>query len=137
MAHLPNAGETTTPLRLTRSEWALFRKGELLHPTVARWLGERERRPASGDATTPDERACYLQAGTALERAEAAARRWPQRFAKPSDRVAWAALTLLHPGIEQSPEVAAVLNAPTAPGEPIETLDALSPMLNAICLKAT
>jgi hypothetical protein len=137
LACLHGAGETTTSLRLTHSEWALFIRGELLHPTVARWLGERSLRPKSGDTTTPDERACYLQASAALERAEAAARRWPQRFAKPSDRVAWAALTLLHPGIEQSPEVATALDAPTASGEPIETLDALSPMLSVICLKAT
>jgi len=137
LAQLRSAGEVASPLRLTYSEWALFMKGELLHPTVARWLGERALRPASGGATTPDERACYLQASAALERAEAAARRWPQRFVKPSDRVAWAALVLLHPNIEQSPKVATALNEPAAPGEPIETLDALSPMLSAMCLKAT
>lgn len=138
LAQLRSSGEVATPLRLTQTEWAAFMKGALLHPTVARWLGERA---GSSDTTsTPDTRDCYRRASAALERAEAAARRWPPRFPRPSDRVAWAALVLLHPDIEQCAEVVAALTLPIAAGdppEPIETLDALSPMLSAMCLKAT
>jgi len=136
LAQLKSPGEATTPLRLSQAEWLSFMQGEQLHQTVARWLGARSQsqagHPASGDA-----RACYAQALAALERAEAAARRWPQRFTKPADHTAWAALTLLHPGIETNADVLAALNAPSPADEPLETLDTLSPALHALRLKAT
>ena len=140
LALLQSSAEVASPLRLTHGEWAAFMTGALLHPTVARWLGELALQPNQSEASPVDAGACYAQAGVALERAEAAARRWPRRFADPADRVAWAVLSLLHPGIEQSPDVVAMLNAPAEPDEPhepIETLDALSPTLNTLRLKAT
>lgn len=137
LALLQSSAEVASPLRLTHGEWAAFMTGALLHPTVARWLGELARQPNQSEAGPADAGACYAQARVALERAEAAACRWPQRFADPADRVAWAVLSLLHPGIEQSPDVVAMLNASAEPDEPIETLNALSPTLNALRLKAT
>lgn len=137
LAQLRSPGEVATPLRLTQSDWAAFMKGAWLHPTVARWLGERARRAASCGASPPNASACYLQANAALELAEAAALRWPHRFSKPADRAAWAALTLLYPDIEQRPEVASTLNEPTTADDPIETMDTLSLALSAMCQKAT
>lgn len=137
MAQLQSSNEVSTPLRLSRNEWITFMKGELLHPTVARWLGERARQPGQSNVGAPDARTLYAQANAALDRAEAATRRWPLRFAGSADRVAWAVLILLYPGIEQRPDVLDLLNATAEPDEPTETLHALSPMLNSLQLKAT
>lgn len=134
LARLQSAGETTTPLHLTSGEWAAFMQGELLHPTVARWLGASEARP--GPTHPHDAATAYRRAATALEQVDAAARRWPHRFASSADRVAWAVLALLHPDIGQGHDIATVLDAAPEPSEPIETLNALSPMLDALCLKA-
>ncbi len=136
LVQLKSPSEVAASLRLTQAEWRSFMQGELLHQTVARWLGERAQLPRN-DRPPPDAPACYKQAHAALERTEAAARRWPQRFAKPADHAAWAALTLLHPGVETHHDVVAVLNAPPEADEPLETLDTLSPLLSALRLKAT
>lgn len=130
LRQLRSRSETALPLRLSRSEWAAFIKGDLLHPTVARWLGEQ---PTSRQHTA---KACYAQSAAALEKADSAMRLWPQRFASASDRIAWAVLALLHGDIQQIPAIVAALNAVAAPGEPIETLNALSPLLHAMCLEA-
>lgn len=137
LAWLRSSEETVTPLRLTQSEWAVFMRGELLHPMLARWLGERALRAASGSASAPDVRTCYLQANAALERAQVAAQRWPRRFTRPSDRVAWAALTLLYPDIDQRAEVVNLLDDPVVANEPLETLDDLSSTLSVICQKVS
>lgn len=137
LVQLKSGSETASPLRLTGPEWAEFMQGDLLHQTVARWLGELAAKPEAEQAQRRSTRDCYAQAHAALEQAEAAARRWPQRFATPADRAAYAALNLLHPGIDQSPEFVAALNAPPAPDEPIETLDAMSTALHAMRLRTT
>nr|WP_290687457.1 DUF4123 domain-containing protein [Aquabacterium sp.] len=131
LRQLRSTSEAATPLRLSRTEWASFIKGDLLHPTVARWLGEQ---PATSRHAT---QSCYAKSTVALEQADAAMRRWPQRFANASDRIAWAVLTLLHGDIQRMPAIVASLDAATQPGEPLETLNALSPLLHAMCLKAT
>lgn len=136
LAQLKSPSEVATPLRLSQAEWRSFMQGELLHQTVARWLGERAQSQADHQ-TSLDARACYARAHVAIERTEAAARRWPQRFTKPADHTAWTALTLLYPGIDTSPDVLAALNVPPQADEPLETLDTLSPALNALRLKAT
>ena len=137
LARLRSSEEVATPLRLTQSEWAVFMRGELLHPTLARWLGELALRSASGEAGPPDTRTCYLQANAALEHAQAAARRWPSRFTRPADHVTWAALSLLYPDIDRRAEVVNLLNEPVAANEPVETLDDLSATLSAICQKVS
>lgn len=137
LARLCSFDELATPLRLTPGEWAVFMKGELLHPTVARWLGERALRAASEDTSLLDATTCYLQANAALERAHAAARRWPHRFMRSSDHATWAALALLHPDIDQRADVMNLLNERALPNEPVETLDDLSVTLSAICQKVS
>jgi len=127
---LQSRSESATPLRLDSAEWASLCKGELLHPTIARWQAELPTQ------TPRPPGVCYAKATAALEQAEGAVAVWPQRFTSPADRMAWAALTLLHPDIGQTPAVIAALNAEPEPGEPIETLNTLSTSLNALCLKA-
>jgi hypothetical protein len=137
LSRLRSPEEAVTPLRLSQREWAVFMRGELLHPTLARWLGQRALRAASGSASAPDARMCYTQANAALERAQAAALRWPRRFTRPSDRVAWAALTLLYPDIDQRAEVVNLLDDPVVANELLETLDDLSSTLSLICEKVS
>ncbi|MBL0730556.1 hypothetical protein [Piscinibacter sp. HJYY11] len=137
LASLCSSDVLAIPVRLTQSEWTEFMKGDLLHPAVARWLGERALRATSGDASALETTSCYLQANAALERAQAAARRWPHRFTRLSDHVTWAVLALLHPDIDRRADVAHLLNERPLTNEPVETVDDLSATLSAICQKVS
>lgn len=138
----PTQAAGTAEVRLSRSEWAEFMRGELVHPTVARWLGEVDSNRMNQDAPArfdvpSDVSAAYAQAARALEQAQLAAHRWPRRFTVPADRTAWAALALLHADIAHRAEVVAVLDATPESEEPIDSIDVLSAQLNAICQKGT
>lgn len=137
LAQLTHAGDEVEPLRLGTEEWKLFMRGERMHVTAARWLGELV---LSGDQT-PRERAqqdgeIYARVAAALGRAEQAAQRWPTRFTHTRDQDAWAALSLLHPGLEGDARVRAALQAqPEEEGEPAESMHTLSGALRALMLK--
>lgn len=137
LAVLESPEEEATPLRLSPSEWLSFMQGELLHQTIARWLGAEADLLQRIPQAQRDEAECYAQALSALKQAEAAARRWPQRFVQQEDQVAWAALTLLHPGFGLSRDEMAVLSEPPRADEAPATLSTLSPKLSAMRLKAT
>jgi hypothetical protein len=86
---LHSLGETAMPLRFTEPEWRKLARGEEVHSPVAMALGA-----AVDGWRLPDDP--YEGVSRALDLADAAAKRWPQRLADPRDRAAWAALCLLH-----------------------------------------
>lgn len=134
---LTHADDESDPLRLTAEEWALFMQGERMHVTTARWLGELAR---SGDRDLCEgewqDDDIYTRVVASLDRAELAAQRWPSRFVHPRDRSAWAALDLLHPGLERDVRVRTFLQAPPEEESGLaETMHALSDTLRALMLK--
>jgi hypothetical protein len=86
---LHSPGETAMPLRFTLPEWRKLLRGEEIHPAVAMALGA-----ADDGWPLPDDP--YDGASRAFDLADDAAKRWPRRFPGARDRVAWAALCLLH-----------------------------------------
>lgn len=134
---LTHAQDEIEPLRLTTEEWTLFMQGERMHVTAARWLGELERSDdhALWECVQQDD-GMYARIAASLDRTELAAQRWPSRFVDARDRSAWAALDLLHPGLERDARVQTALQAqPGEEGEPAETLHTLSGALRALMLK--
>lgn len=137
LAQLAHAGDEVEPLRLNTDEWKLFMRGERVHMTTARWLGELV---LSGDQAlfkrVQQDGEIYVQVTAALDRAERAAQQWPKRFTQIRDQDAWAALSLLHSGLESDVPVRSTLQAqPEEDGEPAETLHTLSSTLRALMLK--
>jgi hypothetical protein len=130
IAQLHSAGDESDNLRLTRDEWSRFMLGEQLHPALARWMGEQA-------PTIADTHTLYSRAVTALQQADAAAQSRPQRFARPQDRVAWAAMTLAYPGIEQNPLVRKQLDAKAPADEPIETIHTMCAALRDVHIANT
>ncbi|QFZ82794.1 hypothetical protein GFK26_08475 [Variovorax paradoxus] len=134
---LTHAQDEIEPLRLTAEEWALFMQGERMHVTTARWLGELAR---SGDRALCEgvwqDDDIYTRVVASLDRAELAAQRWPSRFVHPRDRSAWAALDLLHPGLERDVRVRTFLQAPPEEESGLaENMHTLSDTLRALMLK--
>ena len=112
-------------------------RGELLHPTISRWLGElaaRSRSDAPTQALGPArEELIFERAIAALARADAASRRWRERFTTSADQCAWAALTLVFPAIDASRRVEARLEEPALDGELQMGIDALMSSLIPLC----
>jgi len=123
VTQLQSTGEAAATLRLTPAEWGRFMLGDMLHPTVARWMGELVHMATATPAH--DTHALYSRAFTALQNVDAAMKMHPKRFMHPQDRVAWAAMTLAYPGIEKNPAVRELLNAQPSADEPPETLHTL------------
>jgi hypothetical protein len=133
LAKLCSPSETVNSLLLNKTEWQMLMQSPLLHATVARWLGEY----ALGEKTQQHSlsvtaSSCYMQASAALENAQAAARRWPERFTQAADHIGWAAFVLLHPDIDERPDLFAALELPPKissdannPDEPLETFNAM------------
>lgn len=94
-------------LRLSPLEWAEFAMADRVHPCLARWLGELELCQQSLPEVAP----ALEQALRAVRTAQDAARRWPQILSHVDDLIAWAAMSLLHPGFEQSDACLRWLNA--------------------------
>ncbi|WP_341887456.1 hypothetical protein, partial [Variovorax sp. YR752] len=139
IVQLTHASDEIAPLRLTAEEWALFMQGEWMHVTAARWLGELARSDdrALWERARQDD-GMYARIAASLDRTELAVQRWPSRFAHARDRSAWAALDLLHPGIERDVRAQAALHAPPDDeGEPVETMHTLSGTLRSLMLKGT
>ncbi|MDP9895950.1 hypothetical protein J2W32_005050 [Variovorax boronicumulans] len=137
LAQLTHADDGVEQLTLKAEEWKFFMRGERMHATAARWLGELA---LSGDQAlcenSQQDREIYAQVAAALGRAERAAQRWPTRFVRARDQDAWAVLSLLHADIEHDTRVRAVLQArPEEEGEPDETMHTLSITLRALMLK--
>jgi len=126
-----------TPLRLSRAEWSTFIRGELLHPTISRWLGELSARARSNAPIqvpgSESEGLVFERAIAALARADVALRQWHKRFATPADQCAWAALTLVFPAIDTSRRVNALLEEPALDGESPMGIDAMMSSLMPLC----
>ncbi|KQV82262.1 hypothetical protein ASD15_09415 [Massilia sp. Root351] len=130
LRRLRSPGELPQPLRLDAAEWRRMEGGEMLHRTIAQWLGELSRK----DGATPRE--LYPAAGGAVSEAASAARKWPHRFQNSSDQVVWATLSLLHPELARLPGVQALLDDQGTQDEPPEPLRYLHRDLDAIALRA-
>ena len=136
IAQLHSTGqEASDNLRLARAEWARFMQGEQLHPALARWMGELANTTPQAHAL--DTNTLYARAAAALQQADAAAQSHPQRFDQPQDRIAWAALTLAYPGIEQDPAVRRQLDAKATADEPIDTIHTLCTALRDLHIANT
>jgi hypothetical protein len=103
-------------------------QGDLIHQTLARYLGELAQR---GQASTAPESELLRRAQAALMRAAAAQARWPSRFKTVRDDTAWAALLMLHGDISASPRLTQALKA-SANDEPAISLHEMAPSLNEL-----
>lgn len=124
--HIHRSDEQRAPLRWSAEEWKTFMQGNLVHQTLARYLGELTQQ---GPHALPGERELLMRAHRALMQAAAARAKWPSLFKNPHDDTAWAALLLLHGDVSSSPVVARALAASSA-DEPETTLHELVSSLN-------
>lgn len=132
VTQLQSTGEAAETLRLTPAEWGRFMQGEVLHPTVARWMGELVLMEMAMATPTQETHTLYSRAFTALQNVDAAMKVYPKRFKSAQDRVAWAAMTLTYPGIEENAAIRDLLNAQPPADEPTETIHALCAALQEI-----
>jgi hypothetical protein len=116
LCRLRSPGEQPEPLRLSVGEWQRLERGDMLHRTVAQWLGEI----AQTSGMPPE--AMYEAVEGAVTSAAHAARTWPHRFTTAADRTAWAVLSLLYPSLPHSPGVVKLLADPGSDDEPPEPL---------------
>lgn len=130
LRRLRSPSELPQLLRLNVAEWRQMEGGEMLHRTIAQWLGEVRRK----EGAVPQE--LYPAAGSAASEAASAARKWPHRFQNSSDQVVWATLSLLHPDMARLPAVQALLDDQGTQDEPPEPLRYLHRELGAIALRA-
>lgn len=127
---LQSPDEQPRPLRLSAPEWQRMSQGDMLHRTMAQWLGEL------GGMDHATQAGLYGSIEDALVNAAGAARRWPHRFETGGDEVVWAALSLLHPAMPQSPAVLKLLADPGSADEPAEPLRYLHRDVSALVSRA-
>lgn len=131
LRRLRSSDEQAGPLRLSAAEWQRLTRGELLHRTVAQWLGAI----AQTDGVPPE--ALYPAAENAVINAASAAKTWPHRFKTAGDETVWAALSLLHPSLPHSHAVLKLLADPGSEAEPPEPLRYLHHDVSAIAEQAS
>jgi hypothetical protein len=111
---LQSPGEDCKPLRLSASEWQRLYRGEMLHRTIAHYLGE----PAfTSEMIEPP---TYSAAEAALLLSADAARRWPHRFKSDVDEAIWAALALWRPSLDRLPALNRLLDNAGTDSEPAD-----------------
>lgn len=130
LRRLRSPNEQAASLRLSVAEWQRLTRGELLHQTVAQWLG------AIAQTAGAPPQALYAAAETAVTNALSAAKTWPHRFKTAGDETVWAALSLLHPSLPHSPAVLKLLADPGSEAEPPEPLRYLHHEVRAIAQQA-
>ncbi|CAN7628822.1 DUF4123 domain-containing protein [Pseudoduganella sp. LjRoot289] len=130
LRRLRSRDERPEPLRLSAAEWRQMERGEMLHRTIAQWLGET----LCGEGAPPQ--TVYPSAEIAVSNAASAARKWPHRFENSTDETVWAALSMLHPAMPQLPAVLALLDDRGTEDEPPEPLRYLHRDLSAIAQQA-
>ena len=124
---LKTMGETVSPLRLDRGQWAQMQAGEMVNRTLALWLGETRRRGLADTCNVPAQ-SLYESLFNAIARADEATQTWPHRFQQLLDQSVWAALLLLDPAVEHNASVHQLLKNtgsqedPTEPAEPLRFL---------------
>jgi len=101
-----------TPLWLSATEYAQLLEAARVHPTLARWLGER---PAA--APQPGCAEALGRAYAAVQQARQQAQRHPGHFPQDEDLCAWAALSLLQPAFSRSRAYTDWLASPSAAPE--------------------
>lgn len=114
---------------LNEAEWARIERGEMLHRSIAHYLGE----PQFGDEIAPP---TFSAAETALIKSKDAARRWPHRFHGDIDYAVWAALTLWRPSLAESLAVRKLLDDKGSTEEPAEAVSYLHRDIVAIIQNA-
>ncbi|GJJ02304.1 hypothetical protein RugamoR64_28420 [Duganella rhizosphaerae] len=130
LRRLRSSDEQAGPLRLSAAEWQRLARGELLHRTLAQWLGAI----AQMDGVPPE--ALYVATENAVTNAASAAKTWPHRFKTSGDETVWAALSLLHPSLPHSHAVLKLLADPGSEAEPPEPLRYLHHDVSAIAEQA-
>jgi hypothetical protein len=113
---LRSSSEHGERLRLERDEWQRLERGDMLHRTLAHFLGESEQM----QAWHPQK--LYPLAEAAVLEAVSASHRWPHRFQNSSDEVIWAALCLLYPSLPSMSAVDALLDVRGNAEDPPEPL---------------
>lgn len=126
LRYLRSSSEPVEPLRLSRSEWLILEDGELLHRSIAQYLGESSSEEVA-ILNTP-----YRNAELAASAAKDAARRWPHRFINNHDKAKWATLFLLYQSGLQLPEISRLLDDAGSKDEPAEPLRYLYDDIRAI-----
>lgn len=121
IATLKGSASDAVKLRFDHPEWAQIEQGNVLHPALALCLGEMARHGKTRMHTQPVQ-ALYEALFPACQRAQKAAKVWPQRFPLPIDQSIWAALCLLHPAIETNQAVTQLLKDTGTEHEPTQPL---------------
>lgn len=123
---LERTSETPDTLPLDAPEWQLMEQGDLVHRSMAQWIGELERNRA-GDIPNGSAQSLFARVWPAVSHANNAAQRWPHRFQDLTDRSVWAALHLLEPKLGDGRLVCDLLDPPgseSTPAEPLRNLQA-------------
>lgn len=123
-------GEEITPLHLDWREWKRIEEPEVIHRTLALWRGEQVRRGEIGAPHCPI-RECFESVEQAVAQARRNVKRWPHRFPTPVDQAVWSALCLLHPGMQVSAAVHALMDETGSADEPARPLSDIYPQLFA------
>jgi hypothetical protein len=84
-------------LYLSAEHWLRFELAHLVHPTFARWQGEKRKLGYDVEGTASE---ALQLCERAVQQARTAARAMPGMFTQDDDLIAWAALALLHPGFD-------------------------------------
>lgn len=123
-------GENSSPLRFSQTEWQKMERGHEAHPAVAMAIGASGCRQLSGDP--------YERILLALDLADSAARRWPQRFRERRDWQVWIALGLSYGDPAAVDAVRKLMDSPPEDGEPPEPVGFLAEALSAaMCNRPT
>ena len=118
----PHDGQTGTPPFLSDTQWHVSSRSSAVHDAIAMWFGELSL--AGQPCPRPD--SIYAQVIASLDRTRIAARRWPRRFQCDDDHVAWAALSLLCPGLQDDGRVLRALDEPVDEGDTSARLHAIA-----------
>ncbi|MBS1210676.1 MAG: hypothetical protein H6R19_3074 [Proteobacteria bacterium] len=125
---LHGTGAPPQTLRFGPEEWTFMRKGEIVHRSIAHYLGSFETDATHGPALSPYSE-LITRAHAAQAATDSAALHWPARFPRPLDRAKWAALLMLHGERLAQTTVDRIMVYDTQASEPVEPLQDLIPAL--------
>lgn len=114
------SSEEAKPLRQTVLEWKRMHRCELLHRSMAKWLGTLAQEGNFFKSRNLENIYCAFE--QAIDDLTTSKRTWPQRFTSIHDETVWVALSILDPALLTNHQIQKLLEETSsvdAPSEPI------------------
>lgn len=115
-------GGEAKPLRQSVQEWKRMRRGELLHRSMAKWMGALAH---EGNFSVGSVSSIFCAFEESIAALPIAKKKWPNLFTNPHDESVWVAISMLHPSLthnQKAHKIVEDFHSSENPPEPLRYL---------------